>query len=79
MIKLIDSSKANDKPYKLLDFESLYLYMTSWKRHYSTYINTLIKLTYSLMLLSFIPIGSKLSNIKFTTSLFWFNKVKCLL
>lgn len=76
-IKTIETAK--DKTCKLSDFESLYLYMTSWKRHYSTYINTLIKLTYSLMFLCFIPIGSKLSDIKFTTSLFWFNKVKSLL
>jgi len=78
-IKPIDSSKANDKPYKLLDFKSLYLYITSWKRHHFTFINTLIKLTYSLMFLSLIPIDSKLPNMKFKTSLVCLNKVKNLL
>ena len=76
-IKTIESAK--DKTCKLSDFESLYLYITSWKRHHFTFINTLIKLTYSLMFLSFIPIGSKLPDIKFTTSLFRLNKVKRLL
>ena len=76
-IKTIETAK--DKTCKLSDFESLYLYITSWKRHHFTFINTLIKLTYSLMFLSFIPIGSKLPDIKFTTSLFGLNKVKRLL
>ena len=76
-IKTIESAK--DKTCKLSDFESLYLYITSWKRHHFTFINTLIKLTYSLMFLYFIPIGSKLPDIKFTTSLFRLNKVKRLL
>ena len=76
-IKTIESAK--DKTCKLSDFESLYLYITSWKRHHFIFINTFIKLTYSLMFLSFIKIDSKLPDIKFTTSLFGLNKVKRLL
>ncbi|MBC9130779.1 DUF4102 domain-containing protein [Frischella sp. Ac48] len=38
-IKAIDSAKPKDKPYKLPDFESLYLYITpsgtkSWRYDY---------------------------------------------